>query len=149
MRRLAILLITVAMLAPLLMSCGEEETPEQRLAYLRSRHEIFPAGIASRIDGAGDPTLIVDVQVANQGTEPLDQLTVLVIVRGADGGEKLSQRATLDLKGVQPGVGVRRTALVPGYVLVEGDEVVVELEANLAPEDLRTLPEWSEVAEPS
>ena len=149
MKRLAMLLVLVGMLAPLLISCGEEETPEQRLAYLRSRHEIFPAGVTSRIDGAGDPTLIVDVQVANQGTEPLDQLTVLVIVRGADGEQKLARRATLDLEEVQPGVGVRRTALIPGYVLVEGDEVVVELEANLSPEDLRTLPEWSQVADSS
>ncbi len=149
MKRLAMLLVLVGMLAPLLISCGEEETPEQRLAYLRSRHEIFPAGATSRIDGAGDPTLIVDVQVANQGTEPLNQLTVLVVVRGADGMEKLSRRATLDLQGVQPGVGERRTALIPGYVLVEGDEVIVELEANLTPEDLHSLPEWSEVAEAS
>ena len=149
MKRLAVLLVLVGMLAPLLISCGEEETPEQRLAYLRSRHEIFPAGVTSRIDGAGDSTLIVDVQVANQGTEPLSQLTILVVVRGADGMEKLSQRAALDLEGVLPGIGERRTALIPGYELAEGDEVIVELEASLTPEDLHSLPEWSEVAEAS
>ncbi len=146
MKRLAVLLALIGLVAPLMISCGEEETPEQRLAYLRSRHEIFPAGVTSRIDSDGNQMLIVDVQVANQGTEPLNELTVLVIVRGADGIEKLSRRATLDLEGVRPGIGERRTAIIPGFALAEDDEVIVELEANLTADDLHTLPEWSEVA---
>ena len=146
MKRIITLLAIAAAIVPALWGCGEKETPEQRLAHLRSRHEIFPAGITSRTDADGNTMLIVDVQVANQGTEPLSQLTVLVTVRGEDGSERLSQRATLDLEGVRPGIGARRTALIPGYQLAEGDEVFVELEANLTPEDLRTLPEWSDVA---
>jgi hypothetical protein len=145
MKRFITLLAVTAIVLPTMLACGEKETPEQRLAHLRSRHEIFPAGITSRTDAEGNTMLIVDVQIANQGTDPLSQLTVLVTVRGGDGSERLSQRATLDLEGVQPGVGVRRTAIIPGYQLAEDDEVIVEREANLSPAELRSLPEWSDV----
>ena len=146
MRRIAALVALVALIAPVLTSCGDKETPEQRLARLRSRHEIFPAGIASLTDADGNPTVVVDVQVANQGTEPLSQLTVLATVRGADGTDKIVKRVTLDLEGVRPGVGERRTAMIPGIGLAEDDEVFIEIEANLPPDVLRSLPEWSDVA---
>jgi hypothetical protein len=131
----------------LLLSCGDKETPEQRVARLRSRHEIFPVG-ATTIQGEdGQPTLLVDLQVANQGTEPLNSLTVLIRVRGGNGVERLSQRVTLDMEGVRPGIGERRTAYVPGFELMEDDEVFVELEAKLPVEELRSLPEFDEMAE--
>ncbi len=135
----------LAMLAVLvlLLSCGGRETPEQRVARLRSRHEIFPVG-ATTIRGAdGSPSLLVDVQVANQGAEPLDKLTVLVRVRSHLGQERLAQRVTLDLSDVRPGIGERRTAIVAGFELAEDDEVFVELEANLPLDELRALPEFA------
>jgi hypothetical protein len=128
-----------------LLSCGDKETPEQRVGRLRSLHEIFPAGVTTIRAEGEEPTLLIDVQVANQGTDPLAQLTVLVRVRGGDGQEKLSQRVTLDLADVRPGIGVRRTAKVPGYELADDDEVFVEIEANLSPEDVRSLPEFAEM----
>lgn len=146
MKRLALLIAVAAAVIPLLSSCGEKETPEARLARLRSRHEIIPAGAATVSGPDGTPTLIVDVQVFNEGTEALDRLTILVRVRGGDGADRVAQRATLDLSGLQPGVGERRTLSLPGVLLGEGDEVFVELEANLPLEELRSLPEWSAVA---
>jgi hypothetical protein len=149
MKRLMTILVGAALIAPLLISCGDEETPEQRIARLRSRHEIFPAGITTLTDAAGNPTLLVDVQVANQGTEALNQLTILVKVRGSDGIDKLAERAVLDLEGIRPGTGERRTARVPGFALSEDDEVYVEIEVNLSDDDLHTLAEWSDAAGPS
>ena len=146
MKRLALLIAVAAAVIPLLSSCGEKETPEARLARLRSRHEIIPAGAATVSGPDGTPTLIVDVQVFNEGTEALDRLTILVRVRGGDGADRVAQRATLDLSDLQPGVGERRTLSLPGVVLGEGDEVSVELEANLPLAELRSLPEWSAVA---
>jgi len=146
MKRLAMLVALVALVAPLLVSCGDKETPEQRLARLRSRHEIFPAGVATIPDADGAPSVVVDVQVANQGTEPLSMLTVLATVRGADGVDRAVQRITLDLEGGRPGVGGRRTAIIHGVGLAEDDEVFIEIEANLSDDDLHSLPEWSEVA---
>lgn len=148
MRRLASLAVACFVLVPLMTACGEKETPEQRLARLRSRHEIIPAGIANITQPDGTPALLVDVQIVNQGTEPLDKLTVAVSVRGADGSEKVSRRITFDLEGVRPGIGERRAATLPGVVLAEDDEVFVELEANLSAEELHGLPEWSQVARP-
>jgi len=131
----------------LIFSCGDRETPEQRLERLRSRHEIYPVGTTTIHDADGQPTLLVDLQVANQGTQPLTSLTVLIRVRGGNGLERLSQRVTLDMEGVRPGIGERRTALVPGFELKEDDEVFVELEANLPVEELRSMPEFGEMAE--
>jgi hypothetical protein len=105
MKRLALLIAVAATVIPLLSACGEKETPEARLARLRSRHEIIPAGAATVSGLDGTPTLIVDVQVFNEGTEALDRLTILVRVRGRDGADRVAQRATLDLSGLQPGVG--------------------------------------------
>jgi hypothetical protein len=138
-------LALVAVLA-LLVSCGEKETPEQRTERLRSRHEIYPAGVTTVYDADGQPHLVVDVQVANQGTEPLSQLTVLVKVLGQEGTPRISRRVTLDLSDVRPGIGARRTAIVEGVALEEGDEVFVELEANLPADVLRGLPEYHDVA---
>ena len=106
MRRHAIARVVglVAVLA-LLVSCGEKETPEQRTERLRSRHEIYPAGVTTVYDADGQPRLVVDVQVANQGTEPLAQLTVLVKVLGPEGTARVSRRVTIDLEGLRPGVG--------------------------------------------
>jgi hypothetical protein len=146
MKRLALLIAVAATVVPLLSACGEKETPDARLARLRSRHEIIPAGAATVSGLDGTPTLIVDVQVFNEGTEALDRLTILVRVRGGDGADRVAQRATLDLSGLQPGVGERRSLSLPGVALGEGDEVFVELEANLPLEELRSLPEWSAVA---
>jgi hypothetical protein len=146
MRRLAAIAVATLTVAPLLLSCGEKETPEQRLARLRSRHEIIPAGITNITQPDGTPALLVDVQIVNQGTEPLDQLTVAVEVQGADGTEKAKQRVTFDLSDMRPGIGERRSAVLPGLVLADDDEVTVELEANLSPDELRRLPEWSSVA---
>lgn len=135
----------VAVLA-VLVSCGQKETPEQRTERLRSRHEIYPAGVTTVYDADGQPQLVVDVQVANQGTEPLSHLTVLVKVLGQEGTPRVSQRVTLDLSDVRPGIGERRTAIVEGVALEESDEVFVELEANLPTDVLRGLPEYAEVA---
>jgi len=148
MKRLALLIAVAATVIPLLSSCGEKETPEARLARLRARHEIIPAGAATVTSPDGTPTLVIDVQVFNKGTESLNQLTILVRVRSSDGTERVTQRATLDLTGVRPGVGERRTVVVPGVALAETDEISVELEANLPVEILHQLSEWSEVAPP-
>jgi hypothetical protein len=138
--------LALAGVLALLVSCGEKETPEQRTQRLRSRHEIYPAGVTTVYDADGQPQLVVDVQVANQGTEPLSQLTVMVKVLGPEGTPRVSRRVTLDLEGVRPGIGERRTAIVEGVALEEGDEVFVELEANLPTDVLRGLPEYDEVA---
>ena len=126
------------------VACGKKETPEQRLSTLRLNHEIIPVGVTT-LHADTNPTLMVDLQVVNKGAVPLAHLTVLVSVKGADGTERLSRRVTLDLEGVRPGVGERRSALVPDFVIGEADEVFVELESGLSSEELRALPEFSDL----
>ena len=138
------ILILVAII--LLPGCGEKETPEQRVERIRYNHEIIPVAAKTLYNADGAPTLLVDLSVTNKGGDAVDNLTVLVQVFGSDGLEKNSQRVTLDLAGVRPGIGARVSASLPGVELLDEDEVRVELEANLPPEILHELPEFAEVA---
>ena len=139
----------IVLTAAVLVGCGEEVPPEQRLAQIRNNHEIFPVAAKTMYDAEGNPTLLVDLQVANQGGVPLDMLTVLVKVMDPSGNTKNSERVTLDLEGVQPGIGARVSASLPGVELLDDDEVTVELESNLSPAELRSLPEFQLVTAPN
>mgnify|MGYP001826446793 FL=1 len=150
MKKQRYILVAVVILAAIvLVGCGEKETPEQKVERLRYNHEIFPVAAKTLYDAEGQPTLLVDLQVANQGTEALAKLTVLVRVLGPTGAEKDSSRVTLDMTDVRPGIGARVSATLPGVELLDEDEVMVELETNLPPEVLQELPEYAEVADVS
>lgn len=142
--KLASMVLAAAMIV--LPGCGDKETPEQRVQRLRYNHEIFPVGAKTLYDAEGNPTLLVDLQVANRGSEALAMLSVLVQVLDREGVEKNAQRVTLDLGGVRPGIGARVSATLPGVELLDEDEVTVELETDLTSDELRSLPEWAEVA---
>jgi len=146
--RLYISVVVALVVLSLVMSCGPKKTPEQRLAELRMYHEIYPNAANTVYDTDGNPTLLVDLAVTNQGTVRLDHLTVLVRIRTVDGVEKVSQRVTLDLTNVRPGVGVQMAATLPGVELGENEELLVELESNLPSDVLHSLPEWTDVNAP-
>jgi hypothetical protein len=138
--------LVLAGIALTLLACGDRETPEQRLERLRGRFEITPLGYTTvHNPTTGEPSLVVDLQVVNQGTEQLDHLTVLVRVIPRDGSAPITRRVTLDMSDVRPGVGVQLSSSVPGLEVAEGDEVQVEIERNLTPEELRTLPEYQDL----
>jgi hypothetical protein len=146
MKKQSAILVVVALLATIaLAGCGEKETPEQKVERLRYNHEIYPVAAKTLYDAEGNPTLLVDLQVANQGTEPLANLTVLVRVLDPTGAEKDRGRVTLDMTDVRPGIGARVSATLPGVELLEEDEVMVELETNLPLEVLQGLPEYAEI----
>ncbi len=147
MRRPVPFTLLIAMIATVsLTACGPEETPEQRLERLRYNHEIYPVGTTTLHDDDGVPTLLVDLNIANQGTEPLTSLTVLVRVRSGLGNERLAQRVTVPLNDLRPGVGRQQDVRIAGFALEDDDEITVEIEPNLTPEDLRTLPEFADVS---
>ena len=147
MRRPALIVLLVALIATVsLTACGPEETPEQRLERLRYKHEIYPVGTTTLHDDEGNPTLLVDLSVANQGTEPLNSLTVMVRVKGADGVERLAERVTVPLDDLRPGIGRQQDVRISGFALEDDDEITVEIEPNLSPEVLRSLPEFADVS---
>jgi len=147
MRRPALIALLIALIATVsLTACGPDETPEQRLERLRYNHEIYPVGTTTLHDEEGNPTLLVDLNIANQGTEPLTNLTVLVRVKGGLGNERLSQRVAVPLDDLRPGIGRQQDVRIEGFALEEDDEITVEIEKNLTPEDLRTLPEFADVS---
>ncbi|MEX1310849.1 MAG: hypothetical protein AB1Z65_10550 [Candidatus Sulfomarinibacteraceae bacterium] len=147
MRRSTIAVVVFALIATVsLTACGPEETPEQRLERLRYNHVIYPVGTTTLHDDEGNPTLLVDLNVANQGTEPLTALTVLVRVKDGLGNLRLEQRVTVPLEDLRPGIGRQQDVRIAGFALGEDDEITVEIEKNLAPEDLRSLPEFADVS---
>lgn len=147
MRRTTNVAVLVALIACVsLAACGPEETPEQRLERLRYNHEIYPVGTTTLYDDDGNPTLLVDLNVANQGTEPLSRLTVLVRVTDGLGNQRLAQRVTIPLEDLRPGIGRQQDVRIPGFGLAEDDQITVEIEPNLPAEELRSLPEWADVA---
>jgi len=147
MKKQRAILVAVVMLATVaVLGCGDKETPDQKVERLRYNHEIYPVAAKTLYDAEGQPTLLVDLQVANQGTEPLANLTVMVRVLDPTGDEKDRRRVTLDMSDVRPGIGARVSATLPGVELLEEDEVLVELETNLPLEVLHGLPEYAEVA---
>jgi len=141
------LIVLIALIATVSMTaCGPEETPEQRLERLRYNHEIYPVGTTTLYADDGTPTLLVDLNVANQGIEPLSSLTVLVKVKGVGGVERLSERVKVPLDDLRPGIGRQQDVRIKGFGLEENDEITVEIESNLTPEVLRNLPEYADVA---
>ena len=147
MRRPTQIILLVALIALVsLTACGPKETPEQRLERLRYNHEIYPVGTTTLHDEDGTPTLLVDLNIANQGTEPLTNLTILVRVRGGDGSERLAERVTVPLDDLRPGIGRQQDVRIKGFALEEDDEITVEIESNLPPEILRQLPEFADVS---
>jgi hypothetical protein len=94
----------------------------------------------------GQPRLVVDLRVVNEGVQPLEKLTILVRVVPADGSSEVTRRVTLDLADLRPGIGVQMSTSVPGLEVSENDEVFVEIEQGLSPEELHQLPEWRAVS---
>jgi len=127
------------------LGCGRREAPEERLDRLRLAHDLRPLG-STTVVRDGEPTLVVDLLVANQGAEALPGLTVLVRLRGADGVEKVGRRVTLDLSGLRPGMAQQVSTSLEGVTLGDRDEVTVELETRLPAEVLRSFPEYAAVA---
>ena len=56
------------------------------------------------------------------------------------------QRVAVPLDDLRPGVGRQQDVRIAGFALEEDDEITVEIEPNLTPEDLRTLPEFADVS---
>ena len=147
MRRPAQIALLVALIGlVVLTACGPKETPEQRLERLRYNHEIYPVGTTTLYDDEGAPTLLVDLNIANQGTEPLTSLTILVRVRDGYGNERLAERVAVPLDDLRPGIGRQQDVRIAGFALSDDDEITVEIEPNLSPEVLRTLPEFADVS---
>jgi hypothetical protein len=146
MLKRTILVSVLILAAAVLPACGDKETPEQRVERIRYNHEIYPVATKTLYSADGEPTLLVDLEVANRGSDVIENLTVLIQVFGPDGEQTDSQRVTLDLSEIPRGTGMRVSATLPGVELLEGQEVRVELEHGLPPEVLHDFPEYAEVA---
>lgn len=138
-------IFSLTVIALSLVACGPRETPEQHLSRIRRAHDIIPTGATTVENAEGMPRLVVDLRITNKSAEPLAHLTIRVRVEDIDGKELLSTPITLDLSNVRPGVGVQLAALIDDFQLGDQDQVMVEIEDGLTPEQLRSLPEFADL----
>lgn len=138
-------LVLLIAAAASMLACGPRETPEQHLARLRRAHNIIPTGATTVVNAEGMPRLVVDLRITNQSAEPLAHLTIRVRVENIEGHELLSTPITLDLSNARPGVGVQLAALIDDFQLSDEDQVMVEVEDGLTPEQIRALPEFADL----
>jgi hypothetical protein len=136
---------SLALIALALVACGPRETPEQHVARLRRAHDIIPTGATTVEDAEGRSRLVVDLRITNKSAEPLAHLTIRVRVEDIEGEELLSTPVTLDLSKSRRGVGVQLAAVIDDFRLNEQDQVMVEVEDGLTPEQLRALPEFADL----
>lgn len=138
-------IFSLTFIALAMVACGPRETPEQHLSRIRRAHDIIPTGATTVENAEGVPRLVVDLRITNKSAEPLAHLTIKVRVEDIEGKELLSTPVTLDLSNTRPGVGVQLAALIDNFRLEEQDQVMVEIEDGLTPEQLRALPEFADL----
>ncbi len=138
-------IFSLALVTLTLVACGPRGTPEQHLARLRRAHDIIPTGATTVEDAEGRSRLVVDLRITNKSAEPLAHLTIRVRVESIEGEELLSKPVTLDLSKSRRGVGVQLAAVIDDFRLNEQDQVMVEVEDGLTPEQLRALPEFADL----
>lgn len=138
-------IVSLALIAVAAVACGPRETPEQHVARLRRAHNIIPTGATTVVNAEGMPRLVVDLRITNKSAEPLAHLTIRVRVENIEGHELLSTPITLDLSKARPGVGVQLAALIDDFQLSDEDQVMVEVEEGLTPEQIRALPEFKDL----
>ncbi len=137
---------TIVLLATVILGCGPRETPEQHLQRIRNAHEITPLGYTTIHGEDGAPVTVVDLRIVDRSDEALQHLTVMVRLVGPDGRIKAEKRATLDLDGARPGVGIQTAARIPGMEAGPDDQIQVELETAVPDDLLHTFPEWKDLA---
>ena len=130
------------------VGCGRDVPPEDIVQSMRMDHELVPVAFTPMTPPDREPFILVDLEITNKGLEPLQHLTVLATLQGADGSTRWEDRVTLDISHIRPGIGDRVSFSIPDQALEEGDQILVRLESPLTPEEIRTLPEFEEVTTP-
>ncbi|MCX7895413.1 MAG: hypothetical protein N2447_05620 [Thermoanaerobaculum sp.] len=132
---------TVAFIVFALISCGGKESPEVKVTRLRLAHQVQPTAVQVRTTSQG-PQLVLDFTVVNRAREVLPTLTVKVVVVDAKGNDRATHLVSLDTSGLQPGVAGQVTGFVPGEQLAAGEQVRVEVEANVPVKERARYPEY-------
>lgn len=124
-----------------LLACGGKETPEQRVTRLRLAHQVQPTAVQVRTTPEGSQ-LLVDFMVVNTARENLPTLTVKVVVVDSQGRDRATHLLSLNTSDLQPGVAGQVTGFIPGETLSPGEQVRVEVEAQVPVRESARYPEY-------
>lgn len=124
-----------------LTGCGGKETPEQRVTRLRLAHQVQPTAVQVRTTPAG-PELVIDFTVVNTAREKLPTLTVKVVLVDRHGKDRATHLLSLNTSNLLPGVAGQVTGFIPGETLAQGEQVRVEVEAQVSVKEQARYPEY-------
>lgn len=124
-----------------LAGCGEKETPEQRVTRLRLAHQVQPTAVQVRNTPEG-PQLLIDFTVVNTAREKLPTLTVKVVLVDTKGRDRATHLVSLNTSELLPGVAGLVTGFIPGETLAQGEQVRVEVEAQVPVKEQARYPEY-------
>lgn len=124
-----------------LLACGGRETPEQRVTRLRLAHQVQPTAVQVRTTPQG-PELLIDFTVVNTARQRLPTLTVKVVVVDGKGRDRASHLVSLKTADLQPGVAGQVTGFIPQETLSPGEQVRVEVEAQVPVKERARYPEY-------
>ncbi len=124
-----------------LAGCGGKETPEERVSRLRLAHQVQPTAVQVRTTALG-PELLVDFTVVNTAREKLPTLTVKVVLVDRHGRDRATHLVSLNTSDLLPGVAGQVTGFIPGESLAPGEQVRVEVEANVTVKERARYPEY-------
>lgn len=141
MRANLALRLSVALAALALGACGSRETPEQKVTRLRLAHQVQPTAVQVRNTPQG-PELVIDFTVVNTAREKLPTLTVKVVLVDSKGKDRATHLVSLNTGDLLPGVAGLVTGFIPGETLAQGEQVRVEVEAQVSVKEQARYPEF-------
>lgn len=124
-----------------LTGCGGKETPEQKVTRLRLAHQVQPTAVQVRTTPEG-PELIIDFTVVNTAREGLPTLTVKVVLVDSRGRDRATHLVSLNTADLLPGVAGQVTGFIRGETLAPGEQVRVEVEAQVSVKERARYPEY-------
>ncbi|KDA53569.1 hypothetical protein EG19_05045 [Thermoanaerobaculum aquaticum] len=136
--------LSVALAALALVACGSKETPEQKVTRLRLAHQVQPTAVQVRTTPEG-PELLIDFTVVNTAREKLPTLTVKVVLVDSKGKDRATHLVSLSTADLLPGVAGQVTGFIRGETLSQGEQVRVEVEAEVPVKDRARYPEYRDV----
>lgn len=128
------------------LGCGGKETPDQKVTRLRLAHQVQPTAVQVRTTPEG-PELLIDFTVVNTAREKLPTLTVKVVLVDTQGRDRATHLLSLNTGDLQPGVAGQVTGFIRGESIARGEQVRVEVEAQVPPEERGRYPEYRQATE--
>ncbi len=131
--------------AVLATGCDEprKEKPWERISRIRLHYKVAPNWYEMQTGKDGLRVLVMDLTVNNIGKDSLKRVTMVLHILGDDGKDRIAQALTLDTSNVVPGVPGKITVRVPGVDVRPGEEVMLQMEGQPTPDEMKKYPEYA------